>query len=220
VAVIRVLLVDDHSVFRQALGFMIDRESDMEVVAQASSLAEARGAVAEGPVIDVAVVDLFLQDGDGVEIVRDVRRSNPSGAVLVLTGSRDRRDVARAVAAGAAGVLHKSVSLTEIIVAVRRLSEGSFLLPIPEIVDLVREAGQERERTAQARQALASLTPRERDVLEMLALGLNDRQIADRLTISHETVRTHMVNILSKLDVDSRLAALVFAVRHGAIKIE
>ena len=215
----RVMLVDDHVAFREALAFMIGREPDLEVVAEAGSLAETRTRLDAGTTVDVAVVDLLLPDGSGIDLVRDIRRRNANGAVLVLTGSTDERNVAFSIEAGAAGVLHKSAPLSEIIDAIRRLAEGGFLMPVNQIVDLVRRASEERASGLQARQMLARLTPREREVLSALALGLNDRQIADRLSISPETVRTHMVNILAKLEVDSRLAALVFAVRHGAVTI-
>ena len=215
----RILLVDDHLAFRQALAFMLNREPDLDVVAEAGSLAETRSQLDDGAVIDVAVVDLFLPDGSGIELVRDVRARNSHAAVLVLTGSSDQRDIAFSVEAGAGGVLHKSATLDEIIAAIRRLAEGGFLVPVDEIVALIRRAGQDRARDLHAQQLLGSLTPREREVLAALALGLNDRQIAEQLSISTETVRTHMVNLLAKLEVESRLAALVFAVRHGAIAI-
>ena len=101
---IRMLLIDDHASFRQPLGFMLDREEDITVVAQAGSLAEARGVLSG---VDIALVDLDLPDGSGVSIIRELRAANPQGAVLILTASQDRLMVARAVEAGASGVLHK-----------------------------------------------------------------------------------------------------------------
>jgi DNA-binding NarL/FixJ family response regulator len=116
---IHVLLVDDHSSFRQPLAFVMERESDLTVVAQAGSLAAAR-CVLEG--IDVAVVDLNLPDGQGVDLIRDFHAANPHGMVLILTASSDPREYARAIAAGAAGVMRKSAGIHEIIERVRRLS--------------------------------------------------------------------------------------------------
>jgi DNA-binding NarL/FixJ family response regulator len=214
---IRVLLVDDHASFRQPLAFMMEREPDFKVVAQAGSLAEAR-RVLQG--VDVALVDLELPDGNGVDVVRELRATNPQGMVLVLSAVTNRVQLAQAVEAGAAGVVHKSARISEIIDAVRRLSEGEQLLSSGEVIEMLRLVGEQRERGREAQSALARLTKREREVLQALAGGLNDKEIAERLQISAETARTHMVNILAKLGVDSRLQALVFAVRHGAVTID
>jgi len=214
---IRLLLIDDHAAFRQPLAYMLDRESDFSVIDQAGSVAEARRLTSD---FDIAVVDLTLPDGSGVELVRTLRSSNPSGRVVVLTASQDHAARAMAVEAGAAGLLHKSASLTEIMIALRRLGAGEQLLDLEETIELLRLAGQQRERDRAAQQALNQLTPREREVLKTLTEGLTDRDIGERLNISAETVRTHMVNILHKLGVESRLQALVFAARHGAVKIE
>jgi DNA-binding NarL/FixJ family response regulator len=218
--VIRVLLVDDHSSFRQPLAFMMQREPDLDVVAQAGSLAEGRRVLKNAKDVEVALVDLDLPDGNGADFVRDLRTANPQGMVMVLTASKDRIQIARAVEAGAAGVLHKSASIAEIIDAVRGLSEGQQLLSTIDVIEMLRLVGEQRERNRDAQAALGRLTRREREVLQALADGLNDKEIADRLHISTETARTHMVNILGKLGVDSRLQALVFAVRHGAVKID
>ena len=217
---IRVLLVEDHASFRQALAFLLEREPDMTVVAQAGSLAEARAALQRGGVaVDVAVVDLTVTDGDGVHLVREVRAAHPGAAALVLTASADRLRHARAVEAGADGVLHKSAGIAQIIGAVRRLGGGEVLLSSAETIELLRLASHRREEEHAAQVALGRLTAREREVLQALAGGLSDREIAKRLHVSHETVRTHMVNILGKLGVDSRLQALVFALRHGAVDV-
>ena len=215
---IRILLVDDHASFRQPLAFMLNREPDFTVVAQAGSLDEARGLLNEE--VDVAVVDLVLPDGNGATLVRDLRAANSHSQVLVLTASVDRRDLARAVEAGASGVMNKSAAIEEIISAIRGLSAGEQLMSPRELVDLLRLAVQQREEDRDAELALGRLTPREREVLQSLAEGLNDREIGQQLHVSTETVRTHMVNILGKLGVESRLQALVYALRHGAVTID
>jgi RNA polymerase sigma factor (sigma-70 family) len=214
---IRVMLLDDHAAFRQSLAFMLNRESDITVVTQVGSLAEARGVKAD---LDVAVIDLNLPDGNGVDLIRDLRISNSEIAILVLTASSGPKDRARAVEAGAAGVLHKSVSVAEILDAVRRLARGELLIPSQELIDLLRQAGRDREQHQRMELAFNRLTSRERQVLQALAEGLNDKEIGQRLHVSTETVRTHMVHILGKLDATSRLEALVLAVRHGAVLIE
>ena len=213
---IRVLLVDDHTAFRQPLAFMLGREPDIEVVGQAGTLAEARRHL-EG--VDVAVVDLDLGDGSGLDLIPRFRETNPGSHVLVLTASANDEDLARAVSNGAGGVLHKSAGLKEIIDGVRRLTNGESIIDPAEMMRLLRYATRQNAELSQMRDIAQELTPRERDVLNQLADGLSDREIAEKLFVSTETVRTHMVNILAKLGVSSRLQALVFAVRHGLVEI-
>jgi DNA-binding NarL/FixJ family response regulator len=210
----RVLLVDDHGAFREPLAFMLNREPEFEVTAEAGSLAEARGML-DG--VDLAVVDLNLPDGNGAQLIGELRAANPHGMVLVLTASADREAYARAVEAGAAGVLNKSVSIREVIEAARRLVDGEAVLSTDEIAELIRLAGSQRERDRETQRAIESLTRREREVLRLLAEGLSDKEIAERLYVGSGTVRTHVVNIFAKLEVHSRLQALVFAARHGLI---
>jgi DNA-binding NarL/FixJ family response regulator len=212
---IRVLLVEDHASFRQPLAFVLGREPDITVVAQAGSLAEARQHL-EG--IDVAIVDLGLPDGRGIDLVQELRAVNPHGAVLVLTASLDRREHARAVEAGASGVLHKSAEIDDVVRAVRRLAAGELALSREEVVELLGLASQQSQAGA-ARLALRQLTQREREVLQALGDGLSDKEIAHRLSLSPQTVRNHMMNILGKLGAHSRLQALVVAVRHGIVAI-
>src|SRR5215210_531721 len=212
----RVLLLDDHATFREPLAFMLNWEPEFEVVAQAGSLAEARRA-REG--IDLAIVDLNLPDGNGTELIGELRAANPHGMVLVLTASAEREAYARAVEAGAAGVLNKSASIKDVIEAARRLAAGEAVLSTDEISELLRIAGRRREQDRETLQAVESLTPREREVLGLLAEGLSDKEIADRLYVGSGTVRNHVVSVFGKLGVHSRLQALVFAVRHGIVDV-
>ena len=122
VAMARVLLVDDHPSFRQALGFMLRREPGIDAVAQAGSLAEARGVLAGDEEVDMAVLDLDLPDGYGADLIKDVHAACPDARVLILTASTDRYDAAQAVEAGADGVLLKAATIEEILDAVRRLA--------------------------------------------------------------------------------------------------
>ena len=214
---IRILLVDDHAVLRQSLAFLLEQEDGLEVVAQAGSMAEARGVLCG---VDVAVVDLKLPDGDGVELVKQLRAADPPVAVLVLTASQVEVEHARAVEAGAAGVLHKFAQTREVISAVRRVAAGEQLMTRSQLVAMVRLAGRVRERKRDEELLLDRLTDREREVLQALAGGLSDQEIADRLCLSYETVRTHMKSILRKLGVESRLQALLLAARHGTVSID
>ena len=213
---LRLLLVDDHLAFRQPLAFMLQREPDLAVVGQAGSVAEARRLLADA---DVALVDLDLPDGDGVELIRELRAANPRGQAVVLSASAGRADLARAVEAGAVGGFHKALAIDELVAGLRRLGRGEPLLAPTETIELLRLAGRQREGARAAREAAGRLTPREIEVLQALAEGLSDAEIGQRLHIARETVRTHMVHLLGKLGLDSRLQALVFGVRQGLVKI-
>ena len=212
----RILLVEDHASLRQAVASMFDREPGFTVVGQAGSLVEALSML-EG--VDVAIIDLALPDGYGGELIKEVRKINPHAMTLVLTAYSDRAEIARAVEAGAAGVLHKTTGIGDVVEAVRRLRAGESLLPLEEVVELLKFAGSHREQEHEAHQAIARLTPREREVLKTLAEGLNGQEIARRLHISLQTERNHMASILAKLSVQSRLQALVFALRYGVVDI-
>jgi DNA-binding NarL/FixJ family response regulator len=216
---IRVLLVEDHASFRQALAFMLEREPGFEVAEQVGSLAEARrldGKALEN--VEVAIVDLALPDGDGLDLIEDFS-SRPETMTLVLSASLEPGRFARAVEAGASGVLHKSTPINDIVEAVRKLRAGEALLSSAEVVEMLRLVGRERQEEHAARQAVERLTPREKEVLQALAEGLESREIAEKLNVTVETERTHMVNILHKLGVHSRLQALVFAARYGVVQI-
>jgi DNA-binding NarL/FixJ family response regulator len=216
---IQVLLVEDHASFRQAAASAFEREAGLEVVGQAGSLAEARKILAqEAP--DVAVIDLVLPDGYGWDLIKELRASNRRAQALVLTAELGRAEIARAVENGAAGVLHKTAQLEEVVEAVRRLSAGEALLPLEEVVELLRFASSRKDEEHEAQQAIARLTPREREILQALAEGLDSHGIAERLYISLRTERNHMTSILAKLGAHSRLQALVFALRHGVVSID
>ncbi len=213
---IRILLVEDHASLRQAVAALFDGEPGFTVVGQAGSLTEAR-TMLDG--IDVAIVDLNLPDGYGGDLIREMRDANPHAMALVLSAYFDRVEIARAVESGAAGVLHKSAGRDEVVEAVRRLRAGETLLPLEEVVELLRFASSRREQEQEACQAIAQLTPREKEVLKALAEGLDGKEIARRLNISLPTERNHMASILAKLGMHSRLQALVFALRHGVVDV-
>jgi PAS domain S-box-containing protein len=220
---IRILLVEDHASFREAATSILQSEAGVEVVGQAGSLAEARGLLDAGggmaAEVEVAVVDLGLPDGYGVDLIKELREKNPQTQALVLSASLDRAEVARAVEAGAAGVLHKSAGMDQVVDAVRRLRAGETLMSLEEVVELLRFAGSRREQEDEARRAIARLTAREKELLQALAEGLDGQEIAARLTISPVTERNHMANIFAKLGVHSRLQALVFALRYGVVEV-
>ena len=216
---IRVLLIDDHLSFRQPLAFIVDHQPDMQVVGQSGSVSETRKLLEQISEIDVAVVDLELPDGSGIELFIDLRRSCGAVKILVLSGMRREQVFADAVAAGASGIVRKSASVDEILGSIRKLNNEEQILSSAEISAMIQSAYERQSSEQHARDALTRLTPREREVLQALADGLSDRDIAERLYVSSDTVRRHMTNLLTKLEVDSRLQALVFAIRHGAVTI-
>ena len=218
---IKTLLVDDHPSFRMPLAFMFEQEPDLKVIAQAGSLAEARETLERvGPSVDLVLVDLDLPDGSGTTLIREVHAANPNALVLVLSAFSDRKWLAQAIEAGAAGILHKSSRVGEVLDAVRRLWAGEYLISPREVIEATRFMDRQRQKDREAQQLFAKLTPREREVLQALANGLSDKELAQKLHVGVDTVQTHMGNIRSKLEVASRLQALVFAVRHSVVKIE
>jgi len=218
---IRIMVVDDHDTFRDPLAFMLERESDLTVVARARSLSEAREVLESTEhAVDVAIVDLNLPDGSGTDLIKDLRGSRSHTKALVLSAVSEQRYVAEAIEAGAAGVMHKSTPMSDLVEAVRRLAAGEQLLSQQEVIEALRVIVRERESHREAQALSEQLTPREREVLQSLAEGLSDKEIAQRLHVGVGTVHSHITNILSKLEVSSRLQALVFAVRHGLVTIE
>ena len=218
---IGVVIIDDHDTFREPLAFMLEREPDLTVLAKPRSLSEAREALDDaGLAVEVAIVDLNLPDGSGADLIKELRDSRPRATALVLSATADKRHLAAAIEAGAAGVMHKSAPMGDLVQAVRRLHAGEQLLSQEEVIDALRFLTRERQSTREAELASDRLTPREREVLQALGEGLSDREIARRLHVGEGTVHSHVTNILSKLEVSSRLQALVFAVRHGVVTIE
>jgi PAS domain S-box-containing protein len=213
---VRVLLVDDHVATREAMGLAFAEDDGFVVVGQAGSLAEARSMLAG---VDIAIIDLALPDGDGTELIADVRAANPDAQALVLSAQVDRAATARAVDRGAAAVLGKVTHLHEIVSAVRRLRAGETLIPLEEVVALLRLAGRQREHELAEHGLAERLTPREREVLQLMADGLDGHRIAARLHISPRTQRNHVANILAKLRVHSQLQAVMFALRHGLVSV-
>jgi PAS domain S-box-containing protein len=213
---VKILLVDDHASFRQGVAAALEAEPGLTVAGQAGSLAEAR-TMLDG--YDVAVVDLGLPDGFGGDLIRELRIANPRAQALVLSATGDRAEIARAVESGAAGVLHKSSEMAEVANAVRRLHAGETLMPLEEVVELLRFAGARKDEEHDARESISSLTERELEVLSLLAEGREAQEIAARLHISAKTERNHVAKVLSKLGVHSRLQAVLFAGRHGLVDI-
>jgi len=169
---------------------------------------------------DLAIIDLGLPDGFGGDLIRDLRAANPRVQVLVLSSTEDRSEIARAVESGAAGVLHKSSEMQVVAEVVRRLYAGETLMPLEEVVELLRHASARKEEEHEAHKAISRLTERELEVLSLLAEGLDAQGIAARLHISAKTERNHVASILFKLGVHSRLQAVLIAGRYGLVEMD
>ncbi len=210
---IRLMIVDDHTSFRESLVFMLNLVDDLIVVAQAGTLSMARDVIRTAP-IDLALLDLDLAGERGLDLIHEVRVHHPNAVAVALTGNVGAKSRALAVRAGAVGVLHKSTSIQDIVTTIRRAVAGEPLMSPREAAELVLEGNRHEKSDVEGRQALRQLSGREQDVLRALATGLDNQGIAQRLFISQETVRSHIVRIYKKLGVDSRLQAVLFAVRH------
>ena len=215
-AMIRILLVEDHITVREVIAFVLDRETDLEVVAQATTIAETRQIEED---FDVAIVDLGLPDGEGADLIRELHEEDPTRVILVLSAYTQLIEYAKAVEAGASAFLDKTTPLDEIASFIRRLGSGEELLSSAETVELLRLVNTARTKELAGQQAVLRLSRREKEVLQCLAEGLSDHEIAKRLRISFETERTHIGRIFAKLEVNSRLQALVFAMRYSVVKL-
>lgn len=216
---LRLMVVDDFVLFREPLAFLLDREPAFSVVAQAGTLAEARAHL-DDQRIDLATVDLDLPDGFGAELISDLRQVNPDAVVLVLTASHDRMEHARAIEAGAAHVMLKSASIDEIVDAIRRLIAGEELMSKEQLAELRNYATIESASDCPARRALTRLSTEDVQLLQALADGLDNAAIARRFAVSEETVRARLRDVLAKLDVDSRLQAVLLALRYGLVSLD
>jgi DNA-binding NarL/FixJ family response regulator len=217
---IRIMLVDDHASFRQPMAFVLEREPDLTVIAQAGSLAGAREVLKDVDLaVDVALVDLDLPDGSGVDFIKDLRDARPRAMALILSAHSDIRKLAYAIEAGAAGIMHKSDSPGEVVEALHRLYAREQILSDQEVMEAIQLLSRERREDRETQFTIAKLTSREREVLQALSEGLSNKEIAESIYVGVGTVHTHMKSLLSKLEVQSRLQALVFAIQHGLVKI-
>ncbi|MCX4232623.1 response regulator [Streptomyces ortus] len=206
---IKVLLVDDHQVVRRGLRTFLEVQEDIEVVGEASDGAEGV-ARAEELKPDVVLMDVKMPGMDGVEALRRLRELDNPARVLVVTSFTEQRTVIPALRAGAAGYVYKDVDPDALAGAIRSVHAGHILLQ-SEVADAL--LSQEGVNYSQGRGS--SLTEREREVLGLIADGRSNREIARALVLSEKTVKTHVSNILMKLDLSDRTQAALWAVRHG-----
>lgn len=212
---IRVLIADDHRTFAEALKTVIDLERGLAVTEIATDGRAAIESVgAQKP--DVVLLDLQMPQVDGVEAIREIVQTYPDARVIVLSGSDDHSLLARAFEAGAAGFLSKTQPVADVAAAVRAVYRGERMMSSEEIDSLRERAGADRNGDIRGR--IERLTPRQVEILQLMADGLAPGDIADRLGISRHTLRTHVQNILTKLGVHSKLQALAHAIRYGKVQ--
>lgn len=207
-SVIRVLIVDDHRVFAEALAVALEREADIQVAGPPVLSGDQVVDAASQRNVDVVLMEARLPVVDGIEATHRLRAARPATAVVILTADEGAARLPDAAVAGAVGFLDKTAALDDVGAAVRAAHAGEILLPeVPDIAPVPSED----------RSVYRMLTPREHEVLALLAEGLSNRDIAHRLVLSVRTVDTHVHNVLIKLGVHSKLEAVVKAMRAGVL---
>jgi two-component system, NarL family, response regulator DevR len=206
---IRVFLLDDHEIVRRGLKELLESEGDIEVVGESGLAQEAaRRIPALRP--DVAVLDGRLPDGSGIDVCRDVRSQHPEIKALILTSYDDDDALFAAIMAGAAGYVLKQVRGNDLIETVRRVAAGQSTLDpavTAQVLDRLRKGPEEDP-------ALASLTDQEKRILELIGEGMTNRQIGEAMFLAEKTVKNYVSTLLSKLGLERRTQAAVFATKH------
>lgn len=208
---IRILIADDHAVVREGLRLLISSEPGMEVIGQAADGVEAV-QMAQKLTPDVILLDLVMPNKDGIQAITEIKHQNPEARILVLTSFAEDDKVFPAIKAGALGYLLKDSSPQELLQAIRDTRQGESSLHPAIARKLIKEINRP---AADLPPAEKSLTEREVEVLKLVAQGLSNQEIADRLIISERTVRTHVGNILDKLHLANRTQAALYAFREG-----
>lgn len=216
-APIRVLIVDDHQVFAQALATTLGLQPDFQVVGTAG---DAESAVKQTAVElpDVVIMDYRLPDRSGAEATREILQLRPETKVVMLTSYSEEGVLLDSLRAGVSGFLRKTKAVEDVADAVRAAHAGDARLPAATLRSVLAKLGQDRQPGTAPGEPDAQLTPRELDVLRLMALGEENEAIAAQLALSAHTIRTHVQNILGKLGVHSKLAAVATAIRRGLIE--
>lgn len=210
---IRVLVVDDHEVVRQGLRFVLEQEQDIEVAGEyGDGLAAVTGIRSLRP--DVVLLDMMMPEMDGLGVLEALRGDEPRPAVIVLTSFLEEDRVVEAIRAGALSYLPKTSASEKVVAAVQAAARGDSVLD-PRIASIlvrqVRDGGRENPLTV--------LSPRERDVLAILSRGRSNREIARRLSLSEETVKSYVSSILTKLGLQDRTQAAIFGLQQGLVPL-
>jgi len=208
---VRVFLLDDHEIVRRGVKELLEADGDLEVVGEAGTAAEALARIPPTRP-NVAVLDVRLPDGDGVQVCREIRSAHPDIQCLMLTSFADDEALFQAIMAGASGYVLKQIKGADVVEAVRSVAAGRSLLDpsvTARVVERLRKGSEEDE-------LLARLSPQERNILRLIADGLTNRQIAEHVHLAEKTVKNYVSNLLSKLGMERRTQAAVYAARLGA----
>ena len=220
----RILIVDDHALFRVGIANILSREPDLEVVGEAE---DSRSAVdrALEPSPDIVLMDLSLPSPGGIETTQRIKREIPATGIIVLAVNEDEDSLFDAIKAGAAAFILKDVGPDDLVTIIRRVADGEFLIndkvfSKPAVATRVLKEFRELAVYGQdAAPIFAPLSPREVEILDNIAQGMTNKQVAYALTISEQTVKNHMSSILRKLSVNDRTQAVVYAMRQGWIRM-
>ena len=211
---IKLAIIDDHALFREGLASIVRLEPDIEVAGMAGSVEEAIEVIRTAKP-DIVLMDFTLPDGTGVDATRKVLEEHPNCKIIFLTMSDNDDDLFAAIRSGAKGYLLKNLSPSNLVTAIRSVQQGESALSRTMTVRLMEELSRTKEPERQGDAVLAKLTPREMDVLTELVDGITNREIAERLYLSENTVKYHVHSILDKLNLPDRRAAAAFAKEHG-----
>ncbi|MFF2653846.1 response regulator [Streptomyces sp. NPDC058045] len=216
---IRVLVVDDHALFRRGLEIVLAAEEDIEVVGEAGDGSEAVDKAAD-LLPDIILMDVRMPKRSGIEACTSIKEVAPSAKIMMLTISDEEADLYDAIKAGATGYLLKEISTDEVATAIRAVADGQSQISPSMASKLLTEFKSMIQRTDERRLVPAPrLTDRELEVLKLVATGMNNRDIAKELFISENTVKNHVRNILEKLQLHSRMEAVVYAMREKILEI-
>lgn len=204
----KVFLVDDHEIVRRGIAELIDRETDLEVVGEAGTARDAPGRVAATSP-DVVILDVNLPDGNGIDLCRNIRSDHPTLPCLILTAYDDDEALLSAVIAGAAGYVLKDIRGQGLVEAIRRVAAGRTLLS----ADVQERVGLRLSQTVDRRRrddSVEDLTLRERQVLDLIAQGMTNRQIGEQLGLAEKTIKNYVSELLAKLGMERRTQAAVY----------
>jgi DNA-binding NarL/FixJ family response regulator len=219
-ASIRLIICDDHRLLTDTLTTVVAQDGSLILLAPPVHTPEEAVDLAAGEKPDVVLMDvMFKGPMTGIEATRRIKQASPTTKVVVMTAAEDERLLVEAVEAGASGFLRKTEGVDEFLATIKAAAAGEILIDRAALARLLPLVAREREAKRDAQQLIGQLTDREREILGLLAEGLRNDDIAARLYISPQTVQTHVRNLLSKLGVHSKLEAVAFAVRHGAVAV-
>jgi DNA-binding NarL/FixJ family response regulator len=219
-ATIRLLICDDHRLLTDTLTTVVEQDQGLKLLAPPVHSPEEAVIIASGEKPDVVLMDVLFQGPmTGIEATRRIKKASPATKVVVMTAAEDEKLLVEAVEAGASGFLRKTEGVDELISTIKAAAAGEILIDRLALARLLPLVAREREAKRDAQNLIDQLTEREREILGLLAEGLRNDDIAVRLYISPQTVQTHVRNLLGKLGVHSKLEAVAFAVRHGAVAV-